>query len=285
MLVCRKYRIQGRRDVQQIQSSDRGVHISENVGKFHGSDIFGTESTTIVRDSIFKSPENGIPRMQGPLITCESPTDLDICPSPTTTCIDEKGADSSYGVTCHLPCELGYYGIAPAQCTPCDSGKYASKVSAHESRHVNFARRASKLPAQSGDASCKNCSIGYHSTLGAPKCYKVCLRGEEQISRKSCTTCPAGRTSNNASVQECVDCDPGKVATTEGLPHCSRCPAGKRASASLLKCEICPPRMERPHDVPSCRKCESGFVSEKEGSAYCSPCKGGFYANANATGV
>ena len=49
-----------------------------NKADYYGSDIFSSgQATTIIRESVFKTPEkNGKPRVVGPILTCDSPTNL-----------------------------------------------------------------------------------------------------------------------------------------------------------------------------------------------------------------
>ena len=68
-----------------------------NAADDYGQDIYGNgEATTLIRDTKFLTPEtDGKPRVVGPILACNSPTNLTICPAPTEKCSDTKQTESS----------------------------------------------------------------------------------------------------------------------------------------------------------------------------------------------
>ena len=203
-----------------------------------GPDIFSGDTcvTTTIRDSAFLTLDGSYaaPRTIGNVARCVDATaDNPICPFPYDMCKDTNAtSNSEYGVTCHIGCNLGSYGYGPDACLPCSAGKYGALVSPREADAcISCPKgRFNALPAQPGKDSCKVCDNGTYASIGAPQCYKVCQRGQEQVSQSTCENCPAGQTSDDSPQPRCVPCSPGTIAPKPKSPFCDRCPSGKASN-------------------------------------------------------
>ena len=198
--------------------------------------------------------------------------------------MNTANSNFSYGITCHLPCPMGSYGLGPDACFECSVGKYGSKVHSSQSQACVLcpSGRANAHTGMAGIDSCTPCRNGTHATMGAPQCFQVCAVGQEQISINSCRDCPPGKTSSSDMVKSCVQCKPGTVAQKEGESYCSFCPLGTWSNDNNTICVPCKQGEERSPAQNACSLCEAGYISGSAGLAYCSPCSAGTYA-ANKT--
>ncbi len=246
----------------------------------YGQDLYADAiGSTTVRDSTFLSPESSSDdqRVVGALLTCAS--GVAICPHPRTTCVD-----STYGVTCHFPCKLGHFGLSPHSCHTCSKGKYGemTHVLASKACQLCPTGRANPNEGQPGIESCKMCAPGMHATMGSPKCFKVCSRGEQQIAVDTCADCPAGKTSSDDSIQICVDCSPGEVAPLPGLPYCDPCDEGTFAANSTY-CATCPAGYYCPRGASQPIRCDHAESFCPQGTPMRVPARAGFYTDDSRT--
>ena len=258
-----------------------------NTAGTHGSDVYAAaESETVLRDSVFRTPEhNGRPRVVGPILTCHSSTNLTLCPATRSICRDTKRTNSEYGVTCVENCDLGFFGIGPFSCTACSKGKYAAKISEYQSEACILCPegRYNNLEAQQGLESCKTCDKGMHSTMGAPVCLRACQRGQEHVSGFHCKDCPPGKYSGDNSSAPCQSCEQGLVAPNVKTAYCVPCPGGTYPNSDATECMGCPAGSYCPQGISVPIRCGPSLVAPNVKNEYCVPCLGGTYPNSDAT--
>ena len=95
--------------------------------------------------------------------------------------------------------------------------------------------RSNPLQGQIGIEKCLQCEEGKYSGMGAPQCFKVCLRGQEQISVDECKSCTSGKTSNESEWPSSVNCPIGSIAAKEGSPYSEKC-SGTRVNEDRTIC-------------------------------------------------
>ena len=249
-----------------------------NTVEHYGPDIFSSATaTTILRDSTFLTPEiDGMQRVIGSILSCDSPSSLMICPQDTL-CQDTARTNASYGVKCGVPCSLGFYGIGPDSCTACDRGKYGKAIHARQAEACELCPegRSNAMYGQPGAESCIACGEGTHATMGAPQCLQVCKSGQEQVSKHSCADCPPGKTSSSNKTKTCIPCSAGSFASRSGSPYCERCPPGKNSNQNRTKCDECQANTFSVGGVSVCTACQSD-EGAPPGSSRCYACEPGY---------
>ena len=267
-----------------------------------GQDIYAAaEGVTLIRDTTFLSVETDEKsRVTGNVLTCDSPTNLTLCPLPNGNCMDTIRTSSRYGVKCGLSCEQGFYGIAPNECIGCSKGKFGAKIAVRQEDACELCDAGTFNP-NTGQTKCETCPTGKYATMGALVCLRVCSRGQEQIALDACRDCDAGQFSDADPGAICTQCDDGYFSAAPGSAFCDRCPAGTFSNAEKTACEACPEntfslggniscspcnKKERsPPGSSRCVACEPGYEF-LENSHECRPCLPGHerpHSNANCT--
>ncbi len=251
-----------------------------NSAEYYGNDIYAAgEAQTLIRNSrFFKGGTDGVRDVVGPIISCDSASFSPICPEPNSTCVDSLDSGGAYlGVDCHRPCTLGFFGIAPNSCTACSRGKFGLQTHLDQGEACKLcpAGRANSFFGQPGIESCKKCTNGTFSTMGAVHCLQVCAVGQEQISIDSCRECPPGKTSSEDKVKKCIPCGPGTVAVHNGSKFCASCPPGKKSNKLRTQCIDCPKGYFSSGLVDTCTRCKDDEGSS-EGSDRCNACSPGY---------
>ena len=256
-------------------STFQGNYFINGIEHGNGIDIYsGAQATTSIRDSQFLTPEtNGKARVVGHILRCDHQTNLTLCPPPFEQCADGDPTKLKYGVTCGLACPLGQYGVAPGGCVRCPKGKYGAAISTRQDGACELcpAGRSNPYQGQAGLESCLKCAAGTHSTMGAPHCLRVCVRGQKQVSIDTCQDCAPGQTSTEDAVPKCAACEPGTYAPTKRSPFCRRCSAGRKSNAQRIGCDLCPAGTYSLDGSSACTPCGDG-QSSGPGSGGCYSC-------------
>jgi hypothetical protein len=188
---------------------------------------------------------------------CDPPLECQDCPT------GYHGAGS--GLTQCTKCSQGTTQSTPggSNCMPCQSGTYMNEVA-------------------SVQANCKNCPVGFKSSLFVQDSCQGCLLGlyQDQEEQSTCKECLAGTFSNVTSLVVCFSCPIGYNADSNKATICQSCLAGEFGS----ECETCHPGMFREasnKDVSTCVSCPSGFYQNAAGQASCLPCVPGKFSDIN----
>ncbi len=250
-----------------------------NEAEDYGPDVYADAvSTTVIRDSQFLTPTtNGQTRVVGPIVRCDENVDIALCPDQSPLCRNAVSKDGEFGVFCGLACPLGQFGVAPDACTTCPKGKYGMEYSTKQAEACELCPKGTSNPfrGQPGPESCSSCSSGTYATMGAPQCFKVCLRGQKQISEDQCRDCSPGKTSSDDDEPECIACAPGRFSSAHGAPNCEKCPAGRRSNAYRSGCVDCERNTYSLDGAETCTPCNASSTSPP-GATRCEPCDPGF---------
>ena len=188
---------------------------------------------------------------------CDPPLECQDCPT------GYHGAGS--GLTQCTKCSQGTTQSTPggSNCMPCRPGRYMDEVA-------------------SVQTNCKNCPVGFKSSLFVQDSCQGCLLGlyQDQEEQSTCKECLAGTFSNVTSLVVCFSCPIGYNADSNKATICQSCLAGEFGS----ECETCHPGMFREasnKDASTCVSCPSGFYQNAKGQATCLPCVPGKFSDVN----
>lgn len=221
---------------------------------------------------------------------------------PAGTYLSIVGATTAADCT---RCPVGTFSVNPkasvsASCILCPKGAYSDVTGATSC----LSCPAGMYQGNAGSDECLSCPGNDPLTTGNDKCFIVpCLSGKFGPSAESCSLCPNGKFSPQATqgATFCSDCEMGKYSSSGasactpcsagtyqiqyGSPGCTMCQPGSSSvsiGASFNVCTLCAAGTFQ--DVPgaiTCVSCNAGNFSTR-GAVSCSTCIPGRSSGANA---
>ena len=212
--------------------------------------VYSTSRTTmLIRNSHFSG--NNHHAVIGRYKTCDSNAST-ICPSPRSGCLNLDPKHGSFGVTCHLPCNFGFFGQAP-HCKPCSKGKYGGKIHAYESEACKFSMPGMYVHSnQTQNSKCNPgnfcmggiqfpCPVGtFGKSAGLEQCDGTCAKEDFVKSSENRTACTCMDTfvRENRTKGFACTCAKGYFFDPK-TRRCTRCPDGTTKNVPGLEYELC----------------------------------------------
>ena len=201
--------------------------------------------------------------------------------------------DSSGECAC-TACPSGQYAMtkgAVGHCSPCKAGSYQAEFGATACDYCPAGTFSDAEGANNAD-TCKPCTFGHFSAMGAPTCSTCpvpvvgCPNGKFRNTKDiscACTSCSAGKASSSSQATACVNCALGKYAKA-GATQCSSCPVGtSQGAVGRSLCPSCNPGMyAATSEAHQCSPCEGGKYQSEGGTTTCKDCPAGKYQNNGA---
>ena len=243
----------------------------------------------------------GTKLVSGKCEVCPVGTYSGVAASTCTSCEAGKYQPKSKSSSC-IPCSSGTYGNKTSQslsssCTACGEGRYSSAQGAKAKTQCNACppgKRGSKTIAQTSNAHCIDCLVGFFAVKEASTKCAVCPVGKatETPGQSRCDTCPPGTRRLNFS---CLDCGPGTYSGGSAT-ECKSCSAGWYGKEATLavnaepairrdECLACVPGqysdiINAPNESV-CQKCGPGRYGGGRGASsvdMCNRCPVGRYS-------
>eukprot|EP00116_Pleurobrachia_bachei_P000374 sb/3460636/ len=109
-----------------------------------------------------------------------------------------------------LICPTGTYGDSSSSCQDCLAGTFSNTK---------------------GQATCRQCDVGYYSSGGASSCTK-CKTGFTNNADFSACVCPAGYAGTDSN--SCTQCEAGSFSDGVGATSCTQCEAGSFSDVTKI---------------------------------------------------